>query len=475
MTETATFDPSQFGGLDLPALARVVDAQFRMQSAGTCQHPIRLVGGRDVIDSATGELLDSTGEQQITVSCGNRRASVCGYCSTLYKFDAYNVVVAGLRGGRDVPGTVAGHPRLFVTLTAPSFGPVHLGPGKDGQLRPCKPRRDGSGCKAWHRADDPLIGTPIDPSGYDYQGHALFNAMAGKLWSKTANEIRRSLAKLLGLSRRASEQLVSVNFAKVAEYQARGVVHFHGVARLDGPDGASSFPPPWATVQLLDAAIRDAVARVEVEVPESRALGAPVVVWGRQLDVRPIGSSDFDGPSDLSDVSVARYIAKYATKSAESAGVELPPLACRACSGSGRRLVRTPDRDDALLPCRTCSGTGRTIDLDQWELTDHARRLIETCWQLGGIPELATLRLRKWAHMLGFGGHFATKSRAYSTTFGALRQERADFTARQDPYTLALGESPDVLVINHWSYAGRAETPRLPANQAPADLEGVSP
>ena len=70
-----------------------------------------------------------------------------------------------------------------------------------------------------------------------------------------------------------------------------------------------------------------------------------------------------------------------------------------------------------------------------WELTGHARRLIETCWTLGCIPELEPLRLRKWAHMLGFGGHFATKSRTYSTTFGALRQERADFTARQDPYT----------------------------------------
>ncbi|MBS2962649.1 hypothetical protein KGA66_06305 [Actinocrinis puniceicyclus] len=118
--------------------------------------------------------------------------------------------------------------------------------------------------------------------------------------------------------------------------------------------------------------------------------------------------------------------------------------------------MRTPERADVLLPCRTCSGTGRSIDLDQWELSDHARRLIEICWHLGSIPELEPLRLRKWAHMLGFGGHFATKSRAYSTTFGALRQERADFTARQDPYMFALGESPDVLVINHWSYAGRA-------------------
>jgi hypothetical protein len=199
------------------------------------------------------------------------------------------------------------------------------------------------------------------------------------------------------------------------------------------------------------------------------------VTWGTQLQIDAIGGADFDGPADLTDVMVARYIAKYATKSAESAGVELPPLACRACSGSGRTLVRTPDRDDVLLPCRSCAGLGRTIDLDAWELTEHARRLIETCWQLGGIPELAALRLRKWAHMLGFGGHFATKSRAYSTTFGALRQERADFTARQDPYTLALGESSDVLVINHWSYAGRAAVPRLPVTRAPADLEGVSP
>jgi hypothetical protein len=400
---------------------------------------------------------------------------VCGYCSTLYKFDAYNLVAAGLRGGKDVPETVAAHPRLFVTLTAPSFGPVHLGPDKAGNLRPCKPRRDGSGCKTWHRAGDPLIGTPLDPSTYDYQGHVLFNAMAGALWSETASEIRRSLARMLGLSRRACERLVRVNFAKVAEYQARGVVHFHAVARLDGPDGPGSAPAACVSVALLESAIRDAVARVVVEVPESRALGAPVVGWGEQIDVRPIGGADFDAPAGLSDVTVARYIAKYATKSAESAGIELPPLACRACSGSGRTLVRMPECADVLLPCRTCSGTGRSIDLDQWELTDHARRLIEACWLLGGIPELAPLRLRKWAHMLGFGGHFATKSRAYSTTFGALRQERADFTARQDPYTLALGESPDVLVINHWSYAGRADTPRLPVTRAPADLEGVSP
>ncbi len=120
-------------------------------------------------------------------------------------------------------------------------------------------------------------------------------------------------------------------------------------------------------------------------------------------------------------------------------------------------------------PAAPAPGLGRTLDLDQWDLTEHARRLIDTCWQLGAIPELESLRLRKWAHMLGFGGHFATKSRTYSTTFGALRQERADFNARQDPYTLALDESPDVLVINHWSYAGRADALSVPADRSPEE------
>jgi hypothetical protein len=432
---------------DLGSLVRVVQAQDLLDRAGACTHPIRLVGSREVIDGSTGELLDATSARQISVNCGNRRASVCGYCSTLYKYDAYNLVAAGLRGGKEVPADVSSHPRLFVTVTAPSFGPVHRGPDKKtGELQPCKPRRDGSGCKTWHRADDSLIGTPIDPSTYDYQGHVLFNALAGKLWSKTLTEIRRALASRLGLTRAAAKELVAVKFAKVAEYQARGIVHFHAVVRLDGPDGPASTPPPWATAQLLDAAVRDGVARARIQSPNSRSLGVVTLGWGRQIDVRSITSTDFDDAADLTDVKVARYIAKYATKSAESAGVELPPMACRACTGTGRVLVRSPGHDDALIPCRTCSGLGGTLDLDQWDLTDHARRLIDTCWQLGAIPELASLRLRKWAHMLGFGGHFATKSRTYSTTFGALRQERADFTARQDPYTLALGESP-----TYWS------------------------
>jgi hypothetical protein len=62
--------------------------------------------------------------------------------------------------------------------------------------------------------------------------------------------------------------------------------------------------------------------------------------------------------------------------------------------------------------------------------------------------------------MLGFGGHFATKSRAYSTTFSALRaarttaMRRANATATQ-PEQLPPADDPDtVLVVGSWTYAG---------------------
>ena len=44
-------------------------------------------------------------------------------------------------------------------------------------------------------------------------------------------------------------------------------------------------------------------------------------------------------------------------------------------------------------------------------------------------PSSRDLRLAAWAHMLGFRGHFSTKSRAYSITLGALRADRASTNA----------------------------------------------
>jgi hypothetical protein len=37
--------------------------------------------------------------------------------------------------------------------------------------------------------------------------------------------------------------VLRISFAKVAEYQKRGLVHFHAVIRLDAPDGNTTPPP----------------------------------------------------------------------------------------------------------------------------------------------------------------------------------------------------------------------------------------
>src|SRR5207302_476259 len=97
-------------------------------------------------------------------------------------------------------------------------------------------------------------------------------------------------------------RLVRVEYYKVAEYQARGVVHFHGIVRLDGP--ADREPPPlWASPEVLEAAVRSAVATVSVALPPSEAIGDRVLRFGAQVDVRPIDL----GPGDagLDEVRVS--------------------------------------------------------------------------------------------------------------------------------------------------------------------------
>ena len=63
--------------------------------------------------------------------------------------------------------------------------------------------------------------------------------------------------------------------------------------------------------------------------------------------------------------------------------------------------------------------------------------------------------------MLGYGGHFLTKSRRYSVTFGQLRTARADHrraTRPPDPGRDAWGRPLDETVVlvlaTTWSYAG---------------------
>ncbi|QXJ25985.1 replication initiation protein [Actinomadura graeca] len=402
-----------------------------------CAEPVRLSGESMTLNATTGEVLSSYTTQgephgQLMVRCKNRRASRCPSCAEEYRADTYHLIKAGLCGGdKGVPVSVGSHPRVLATLTAPTFGAVHRGPDKAGRVRVCHPRRNGPACWRRHGSDDELIGQPLQPDAYDYAGHVVWNAHAGELWRRFTTYLRRHLAAAAGMTQRAFNQSVKVSFAKVAEYQARGLVHFHAVIRLDGrADGPDAWPAPpcWATPGLLDAAIGSAAAavRLDVEVP---SLGRAFRLgFGEQVDVQSIAA--FGDGCEISDQAVAGYVAKYATKAAESTGT----------------LDRRVNGDDLA-------------GLAERGVTRHAARLIRTCWHLGDIaahPELADAKLRKWAHMLGFRGHFTTKSRGYSTTLGTLRGVRAEYTRRR----LGRPDPTDetILVVAHWRYLGQGYT-----------------
>ena len=214
-----------------------------------CRQPIHLRGRVLHVDRATGKLLHaySTAREPggvLRLPCKTRRASRCPACAEIYRADTYHLIRAGLTGGKGVPDTVTAHPCLFVTLTAPSFGAVHTRRERDGKVLPCHARRDAPqcphgrvmSCTARHGADESCLGEPLCPECYDYAGSVLFNAIAPELWRRFTMALRRHLAKLGGLTLRGLAGQLLVSFAKVAEYQRRGIVHLHAVIRLDGPD-----------------------------------------------------------------------------------------------------------------------------------------------------------------------------------------------------------------------------------------------
>ncbi|MFC8142987.1 replication initiator protein RepSA [Streptomyces paradoxus] len=404
-------DPTTLG--DLLRVASAPDYHRwheQIRRTGGCADPIHLTGWTLHKDKTTGETLHhyTTANEpggRLRVACGNRRASRCPSCAWTYAGDTYHLIRAGLAGDdrRDIPATVRDHPRVFATLTAPSFGPVHN-----------RPDRGVCRCGTRHAPDAPELGTALEPATYDYAGAVLFNNHAGQLWQRFTNRLRREIAARAGITQRELKECARLSYGKVAEFQKRGAVHFHAVIRIDGPDGPDTPPPVWATVDLLADSIRAAAAHSYTSVSVPAAEDQPARTF-------------LDG-SDITEQAVASYVAKYATKAAETTGT------------LDRRI-------------------GELSELDRHGVPDHTRRLIEGCKQLD--PLYPDRRLWAWAHMLGFRGHFSSKSRRYSTTLGALRQARADYRAAQEHAAVGLDDrEPDtVLVLADWQYAGHGHTP----------------
>ena len=124
-----------------------------------------------------------------------------------------------------------------------------------------------------------------------------------------------------------------------------------------------------------------------------------------------------------------RHNAKYVTKTLNATGL--------------------PDRRIKLL-----------ADISRLRCHRHYKQMMTTAWHLADDQAAGDDRYRKWAHALGYGGHWVTKSRRYSVTFGQLRRARADHRrllrnpqGERDPWGRPLDETV-VLVLKVWSYAG---------------------
>ena len=429
--------------------ARLLSADFDAWSdtaarVGHCTRPIRLHGSTTRHDTTTGEVLStysSTSEPlgATYVRCGNRRESVCPSCSRLYARDTFELIRAGVAGGKTVPASVGDNPLVFATLTAPSFGHVH-GARTDGVR--CRPRDKPTrcahgqpiGCMTAHTPDDPRLGEPICAQCYDYETHLVWQWWAPELWRRFTINLRRLVARRLGVTDSRLSDVATVQYAKVAEEQTRGAMHFHALIRLDGPKTADGYAAAPECINAHDLAhlITAAVAAVTYAAePVAEGDVERVLRFGVQVDTRPMtarGRNDLDtlDGGGLCAEQVAGYLAKYATKTATH----------DADRTSGHR---------AQLRC---------VARDLADLTDAT-----------GPYAL----LGKWVHMLGFRGHFSSKSRRYSVTLGQLRRARQRFAritqqAERDGTALdvadlearlmAEDEEDTTLVISRWSYAG---------------------
>ena len=252
-------------------------------------------------------------------------------------------------------------------------------PRRDAKARRCPHGRDIS-CPTRHVEDDPRLGRPMCGDCYDYQAAVLFNACAGDLWRRFTTYLPRQLARLTGVSLKDLGAAARIRYVKVAEYQARGVVHFHAVIRLDA--NSDDYRPPPATVHRRRAVRRHRPGRrrrFARRWPGQRTCPARLRPANRRPD-HPPGQRP------------ARHRAG--------------PV------GSGRgelhRQVRhqIPDRPRPPGPAHP----HHLRHAGHLRCSAHFKRMIVTAWQLGAKHATGDPRLRQWAHMLGYGGHFLTKS-----------------------------------------------------------------
>lgn len=249
--------------------------------------------------------------------CGSRFPDECPSCARLARGDWSAIMRSGVFDAQ--PGAYS---FVFLTCTAPSFGPVHRVPKTEAPAW-CP-------CGRFHtHADTGLAGTPVDYDTYDFYSAVRFNRDIGLLWDRT----RRVFDRLLP----------GYEFVRVYEAQARLVWHVHAIFRV----------PVDVPVDLV--AIEDAVRRVTA----TDAIDGIVWQWGTQVKalaftVDPAEQHDPDSDDRQATASLAAQTIRYVVKAIGYMGKSIDQRA----SSAGQKHSAAMMRAAREMACSKCHRRG---------------------------------------------------------------------------------------------------------------------
>lgn len=300
-----------------------------------CTQPIRMQ--RPEIDG-DGDITD--GLDEITVDCGTRFQADCPHCAEIYAKRTHIIISSGL------PTNVFDSAAFLLTLTAPSFGPVHRPAWtKKAKHNAQKQRRKvyETRCPCGHKhtpgtdSANHFVGAPLDPATYDYTGQVAFNRISVKLFDSLKRSMKHEFPDF------------DLQHMRIAEPQRRGAVHFHTVLVFRSPvcDKDCDTPLPRQTVSCphhpvleFDSTLKKSIEKrilaliprpcpsdcttkpktTEDTCPEHQrashydAQTNRTYRFGITKDLRPL-TADKDDFGNPSWASTAAYLSKYLTKS----------------------------------------------------------------------------------------------------------------------------------------------------------------
>lgn len=395
----------------LPLSPSVSTQTVPSSNAGECSHPVGL--RRRVTDIRTGEITTSDFQKR----CGTRIESKCPSCSALYRGDAFQVIRSGLID----PQTKLPKLVTMVTLTAPGadrFGKTHSRHlSKDGKARRCS-------CRGYHNANDRLIGTPVDPSTYDYKAAASFNANASRLFAVTIQKLSRILRRKLQVVR-------------VVEFQTRGLVHIH--AMVLGP----------VTQKSLELVVRGGI-----NLRSGRNIAAATSngwTWGNECDAKPINATKPERA-----IGYLVKVVKYALKDTGNG-------TCKHYE-HGDKMSQAAEKDlkcdNSIFQCkhgaRQKIGYIKGVD----EITGKPTVSKIKVSFVGGGTKSSCRRHRRAGEGWGFRGHILAKSRNWGCTFREVRERRQKWAHGNKPL-------PPAHLIVSWE--------RLQPEHGTSSASGISP